>query len=81
MRRGLDLYRRSVQLANQYRKPHQRIQHTMQTNGTLVDDEWAAFFKENNDSIRFLPLLTSSVSSETARCGSAPARFVFFKDL
>jgi uncharacterized protein len=48
MLRGLDFYRRSVQLANQYRKPNQRILHTMQTNGTLVDDEWAVFFTENN---------------------------------
>lgn len=48
MLRGLDFYRRSVQLANQYRKPNQRVLHTMQTNGTLVDDEWAVFFKENN---------------------------------
>ncbi|MGK6310763.1 anaerobic sulfatase maturase [Variovorax sp. DT-64] len=48
MLRGLDFYKRSVQLAERYRKPHQRILHTMQTNGTLVDDEWAAFFKANN---------------------------------
>jgi len=46
--RGLDFFRRSVELANQYRKPHQRILHTIQTNGTLIDDEWAAFFKANN---------------------------------
>jgi uncharacterized protein len=48
MLRGLGFYQRSVQLANQYRRPHQRILHTIQTNGTLVDDEWAAFFKKNN---------------------------------
>jgi uncharacterized protein len=48
MLRGLAFYRRSVQLAEKYRKPHQRILHTMQTNGTLVDDEWATFFKQNN---------------------------------
>ena len=48
MLRGLAFYQRSVQLANRYRKPHQRILHTMQTNGTLINDEWAAFFKANN---------------------------------
>ena len=47
MLRGLDFYKRSVALANRHRKPHHRnILHTMQTNGTLIDDEWAAFFKQ-----------------------------------
>jgi len=45
MLRGLDFYRRSVELAKRYRQPHQAVLHTMQTNGTLIDDEWAAFFK------------------------------------
>ncbi|MDP3584754.1 MAG: anaerobic sulfatase maturase [Thiobacillus sp.] len=48
MLRGLNFYKRSVQLAEKYRKPHQRILHTLQTNGTLITDEWAAFFKQNN---------------------------------
>jgi uncharacterized protein len=48
MLRGLDFFRRSVELAEQYRKPHQRVFHTIQTNGTLIDDEWAAFFKQHN---------------------------------
>lgn len=48
MLRGLDFYKRSVELAEKYRKPHQRILHTLQTNGTLVTDEWAAFFKQHN---------------------------------
>ena len=47
MLRGLDFFRRSVRLAERYRQPHQRVLHTIQTNGTLIDDEWAAFFKEN----------------------------------
>jgi uncharacterized protein len=47
MLRGIEFYRRSVELAEKYRKPDQRILHTMQTNGTLVDDEWAAFFKQH----------------------------------
>ena len=49
MLRGLDFYKRSVELANMRRQPrHRRILHTIQTNGTLIDDEWAAFFKANN---------------------------------
>jgi uncharacterized protein len=49
MLRGLDFFRRSVELANKYRQPHhQRILHTIQTNGTLISDEWAAFFKQHN---------------------------------
>lgn len=47
MLRGLDFFRRSVKLANKYRQPHQRVQHTIQTNGTLIDDEWAGFFRQN----------------------------------
>ena len=46
--RGIDFFRRSVELARRFRKPHQRVLHTLQTNGTLIDDEWAAFLKENN---------------------------------
>jgi len=45
---GLDFFRRSVELAEKYRRPGQRIAHTIQTNGTQIDDEWAAFFKEHN---------------------------------
>jgi len=48
MLRGLAFFRRSVELANKYRQPHQRVLHTIQTNGTLIDDAWAAFFKQNN---------------------------------
>ena len=31
-----------------YKKPNQQISHTIQTNGTKLDDEWCAFFKEHN---------------------------------
>jgi uncharacterized protein len=48
MLRGLDFFRRTVALAAKYRKPHQRVLHTIQTNGTLIDDEWATFFKQHN---------------------------------
>jgi len=44
---GLDFFRRSVQLAEALKQPGQRIVHTIQTNGTLLDDAWAAFFAEH----------------------------------
>ena len=44
---GLDFFRRSVELANRYLRPGQRAEHTIQTNGTLLDAEWAAFFREH----------------------------------
>jgi uncharacterized protein len=45
---GLDFYQRAITLVEKYRRPGMRFLHTMQTNGTLLDDEWAAFFKEHN---------------------------------
>lgn len=45
---GLDFYRRMIALVEKYRRPGMSFLHTMQTNGTLLDDEWCAFFKENN---------------------------------
>jgi uncharacterized protein len=45
---GLEFFQRSVELAQQYLKPGQRASYTIQTNGTLLDEEWAAFFKEND---------------------------------
>ena len=45
---GLDFYRRSVELVERYKKPGQKVLYTMQTNGTRLDDEWAAFFREHH---------------------------------
>ena len=45
---GLDFFRRMVELVEKYRKPDQAIEHTLQTNGTRLDDEWAAFFREHD---------------------------------
>ncbi len=45
---GLDFFKRTVELADKYKKPGQNILHTMQTNGTKLDDEWCAFFKEHD---------------------------------
>ncbi len=45
---GLDFFRRSIELARRYLQPGQRAVYTIQTNGTLLDEEWAAFFKDND---------------------------------
>ncbi|MEJ2710492.1 MAG: anaerobic sulfatase maturase [Anaerolineales bacterium] len=45
---GLDFYRRAMRIAEKYRRPGMTFEHTMQTNGTKLDDEWCAFFKEHN---------------------------------
>ena len=46
--RGLDFYRLAVELTEKYRRPTQQVSHSMQTNGTLLNDEWCEFLKENN---------------------------------
>ena len=45
---GVDFFRRSVELAEIYLQPGQRATYTIQTNGTLLDEEWAAFFTDND---------------------------------
>ncbi len=44
---GVEFFRRSVELAERHLKPGQRAAYTIQTNGTLIDEEWAAFFAEH----------------------------------
>ena len=45
---GLDFYRRAMALEEKHARPGMTFLNTMQTNGTLLDDEWCAFFKEHN---------------------------------
>jgi len=45
---GLDFFKRSVELVAKYRRPGQQVEHTFQTNGVALDDEWCTFFKEHN---------------------------------
>jgi uncharacterized protein len=44
---GLDFFRRTLELEEDLRRPGQRILNTVQTNATLLDDEWAAFLREH----------------------------------
>ncbi|MGE5762477.1 MAG: anaerobic sulfatase maturase [Mycobacterium leprae] len=45
---GLDFFRRSIELERRYARPGQRILNALQTNGTLLDDEWGRFLKEHD---------------------------------
>ncbi|UCH96344.1 MAG: anaerobic sulfatase maturase [Candidatus Aminicenantes bacterium] len=45
---GLDYFRRAAKYAEDCKKTGQRIIYTLQTNGTLLDDEWCAFLKEHD---------------------------------
>ena len=44
----LDFFRRAGELVEKYRRPGQVVQHTFQTNGILIDDDWCSFFKGHN---------------------------------
>ena len=44
---GLAFFQRAVELVERHRRPWQRVLHTIQTNGVLIDARWAAFFKKH----------------------------------
>jgi len=41
---GVGFFRRVAELVEQLRRPEQVVEHTIQTNATLIDDAWASFF-------------------------------------
>lgn len=45
---GLPFFRRAVALVEKYRRPGQVVEHTMQTNATLIDDAWAQFLADQD---------------------------------
>ena len=45
---GLEFFERVVELQRKYQKANQRIENDLQTNGTLLDEDWCAFLKRNN---------------------------------
>lgn len=44
---GIEFFAQTLDLERKHAAPGQRILNTMQTNATLIDDEWAAFLAEN----------------------------------
>lgn len=45
---GLDFFRHTLELERRYAAPGQRVLNTVQTNATLLNDEWAKFFREHD---------------------------------
>jgi uncharacterized protein len=48
---GLDFFRRVVQLQQKHSPAGHRIINGLQTNGTLINDDWAAFLSKENFSV------------------------------
>ena len=44
---GVEFFRRVVETAERLRRPTQHLHHTIQTNGTLLTDEWATLLAEH----------------------------------
>ena len=44
---GLDFFKKAVAFQQKYKKPGMRIENALQTNGTLLDEEWCALFREH----------------------------------
>ena len=44
---GLEFFERAMVYVQHHRKPGQKVTHTIQTNGTRLDDAWCAFFKQH----------------------------------
>ncbi len=45
---GLEFFESSLKLVEKYKKPGQKVTHTIQTNGTRFNDDWGRFFKQHN---------------------------------
>ncbi len=45
---GLDFFKRAMDYVNTYARPGMTIQHTMQTNGILLNEAWCDFFHEQH---------------------------------
>jgi uncharacterized protein len=45
---GLEFFRRVVELQARHKKPFQRVENDLQTNGTLLNDEWCRFLRQHS---------------------------------
>lgn len=45
---GLEFFQKAVELVDRYRRPGVEVEHTIQTNGVLINQEWCEFFKKHH---------------------------------
>lgn len=45
---GLEFYKKLIEFETKYNTKKLKISNTIQTNGYIIDDEWAKFFSDNN---------------------------------
>lgn len=45
---GVGFFEKVVELERKYKKPYQRVENDLQTNGTLLNEEWARFLRQHN---------------------------------
>jgi len=46
--RGIGFYKKAIYFQNKYRRKGMKITNAFQTNGILLNNDWAKFFKDNN---------------------------------
>jgi uncharacterized protein len=63
---GLEFFHKVVELEQKYKKPGQRIENDLQTNGTLLNDEWGL-------SSRSMASLSVSASTAPMNCTTITA--------
>ena len=73
---GLEFFEKVIELEKKYKRPNQTIENDLQTNGTLLNEDWAKFLHEH----KFLVGLASmgrrscTISSGLRRMASRPSK-------